>query len=148
MTCSNYYNKAFHGMFNLGVRELLGPLIHLVAAALGPSERHHPYREQRRRSPALAHRISRRRYPGPSRHSASCGPSLGSATRTWRGPGAPHDGPSTTRARPTSLINVSSVLGPSDTPSLAMAELIALPSLAMSPMAFSMMASDLRRASL
>jgi hypothetical protein len=45
MTCSNYYNKAVPGMFNLGARELLGPLIRLVVATLGPSERRRSYRE-------------------------------------------------------------------------------------------------------
>jgi hypothetical protein len=47
----------------------------------------------------------------------------------------------------TDLISVSGVRGPSDTPNVAMAGLITLPSLAMSLMAFSLMASDLRLAS-
>jgi hypothetical protein len=49
--------------------------------------------------------------------------------------------------RPTSSINVLGVCGPNDTPSAAIAELSVLPSLATSLIAFSLIASDLRRAS-
>jgi hypothetical protein len=49
--------------------------------------------------------------------------------------------------RPTYSINVSGVRGPNDMPSAIIAKLNDLPNLATSPIAFSAMASDLRRAS-
>jgi hypothetical protein len=49
--------------------------------------------------------------------------------------------------RQTSSINVLGVRGPNDTSSAIIAELNNLPSLVMSPIAFSAMASDLRWAS-